>query len=139
MAITAAAGSKTGASTLALYSVDDRRLICARVHTARSFWERLVGLIGRTQLDQDEALLLSGNSVHMLFMRFPIDCLFLGPRAADGTQRVVGLRAALQPWTGIGWQWGAREVVELPAGTLARGDLQAGDVVRLEAVAAGGQ
>lgn len=117
---------------LAMRGADDGRLLCAHVRVAESFWSRLVGLIGRRGLEPDEGLLLAGRSVHMLFMRFPIDCLFLGRRASDGTRQVVGLRSRLQPWTGVAWQRGAVAVVELPAGALERSGAQRGDVVRLE-------
>ena len=121
---------------LAIRATDDGRVLCPRVRVARSFWARLVGLIGRRSLEPDEGLLMSGSSVHMLFMRFPIDCLFLGRRAADGTRPVVGLRSGLRPWTGLAWQRGASLVIELPVGVLQRSAVQRGDVVRLEDVAA---
>ena len=117
-----------------LRGVEDGRLVCARVRRAGSFGARLIGLIGRSRLDPDEGLYLPGtNGVHMLFMRFAIDCLFLSRPAPDGSQRVVGLRSRLRPWTGAVWHVpGAAGVVELPAGTLDASGLQRGDVVRFE-------
>ena len=54
----------------------------------------------------------------MLFMRFPIDAVFLARPGADGGRRVVAVRPALRPWTGVVW-WarGADGCLELPAGT----------------------
>ena len=117
----------------ALKAVEDGRPICSRVVRAESFAGRLVGLIGRRSLDADEGLYLPRtNGVHMLFMRFPIDCLFLGPPAPDGTQRVVGIRRGLRPWTGIVWHVrGAAGVVELAAGAVDACGVQPDDVVRL--------
>ena len=116
-----------------LNAVEDGRPICRRFVRADSFADRLVGLIGRPSLDADEGLYLPGtNGVHMLFMRFAIDCLFLSPPAADGTQRVVGIRRRLRPWTGVVWRVpGAAGVLELPAGAIDACGVQRDDVVRL--------
>ena len=107
-----------------------------RVAVAGSFMARFRGLMGRAALGPDEGLFLPGtNSIHMLFMRFPIDCLFLGAPRPDGTREIVGTREGLAPWRGVVW-WvrGARGAVEVPAGTLAVTGLRRGDYVRLEPV-----
>jgi uncharacterized membrane protein (UPF0127 family) len=118
----------------ALRAVDDGRTICRRVRWAGSFGGRFVGLMGRSTLADDEGLYLPGtNGVHMFFMRFPIDCLFLSRPAPDGTQRVVGVRSRLMPWRGVVWRVpGAAGVVELPSGTLANSGIQHGDIVRFD-------
>lgn len=120
----------------ALRGADDGRVIASRVQRATSFGGRFMGLMGRRSLSSDEALYLPGTSgIHMLFMRFPIDCLFLSRPAADGSQRVVGVRSGLRPWTGVVWHVsGAAGVVEMPAGTLEARGVQVGDVVRMDAV-----
>jgi hypothetical protein len=66
------------------------------------------------------------GSVHMFFMRFPIDVVFL-----DRDRRVVGVRHGLRPWRVAG----ARRAVaalELPAGAAAAAGLERGDVLALE-------
>jgi uncharacterized membrane protein (UPF0127 family) len=71
----------------------------------------------------------------MLFMGYPIDCLFLGPEATDGTRAVVGLRPALPPWRGVVWYVrGANATAELPVGTLATQRLTLGERLRLEPI-----
>ena len=41
----------------------------------------MVGLMGRERLDPGDGLYIDSNSIHMLFMRFPIDRLVpLRPR-----------------------------------------------------------
>lgn len=53
------------------------------------------------------------NSIHMFFMRFPIDAVFL-----DRQGRVKRVLRELKPWRVSPLVFGARTVVELPAGTV---------------------
>ena len=96
---------------------------------------KFMGLMGRDPLPAGSGLWLpESNGIHMMFMRFPIDALFLGKPEAGGARRVVGLRRALRPWTGIVWYVrGAHGVVELPVGTVDSAGVETGDLVRLEA------
>jgi len=99
-----------------------------------SFWARFRGLMGRTPLPQGAGLWLPGSpSIHMLFMRFPIDCVFLGAEGSDGSRRVVGLRRALRPWTGVVW-WvrGGAGVIELPVGAIDASGTEMGDAVTID-------
>jgi len=91
--------------------------------------------MGRTELAPGAGLWLPGtNGIHMLFMRFPIDCVFLGRPGPDGGRRVVGLRRALPPWRGVVWfVRGAHGVLELPAGTIDASGTELGDSVLIEA------
>lgn len=106
--------------------------LAGKVTLAHSFWGRFRGLMGRAPLAADEALYLPVNSIHMLFMRFPIDALFLDAADAAGVQRVVAARPGLRPWTGLVMPVRhAAGVVELPAGAIERVGLMVGDAVRL--------
>ena len=91
-------------------------------------WARGLGLMGRRALAEDEGLYLPGtNSIHMLFMRFPIDCVFVGAEDADGSREVVGIREQLAPWRGVVW-WvrGAKGALELPAGAINKTGIKVG-------------
>ena len=110
------------------------RLIAEPLELGESFWARFRGLMGRASLADGAGLWLPGSpSIHMLFMRFPIDCVFLGPAGADGTRTVVGLRRALRPWTGVVW-WvrGGAGVIELPVGAVDASGTAIGDVIAIE-------
>ena len=63
----------------------------------------------------------------MWFMRFPIDAVWV-----DRSRRVVGVREQLRPWLFAASARGAEEVIELPAGTIARTGTQAGDELQYE-------
>jgi uncharacterized protein len=125
--------ARASAHVLTLRRVDPDQVIADRVTVAGSYWDRLRGLMGRASLVEGEGLFLPGTTgVHMLFMRFPIDCLFVG-EARDGIRTVLAVRPNLQPWRGVVWHVrGARGVVELPVGTLDAHGVNVGDRVHLE-------
>ena len=104
------------------------------VETAGSLWRRFMGLMGRRELPAGAALWLPGdNGIHMFFMRFPIDAIFLGQAGADGARPVVSVHRGLRPWTGIvPLVRGAAGVLELPVGSIDASGTVAGDTVRLD-------
>jgi uncharacterized membrane protein (UPF0127 family) len=108
------------------------------LETAGDFWARFMGLMGRPSLGEGGGLWIPGaNGIHMMFMRFPIDAVFLGRPSPDGARPVVAIREALPAWTGlVPLVRGADGVLELPAGTVARTSTALGDLVRLETAAA---
>ena len=107
-------------------------VLAAPLELATSFWARFMGLMGRRPLPPGAGLWIAGtNGIHMFFMRFAIDAVFLG-RPSGGTRRVVGLRRGLRPWTGlVPLVRGADGVLELPVGTIDATGTQLGDEVAL--------
>ena len=104
--------------------------LASRAQMARSLRDRLVGLLGRSVLDEGEGLiLLTCRSIHTIGMRFAIDAVFV-----DGRWQVVHICNALPPWRMSPIVWRASAVVELPAGTVGRTHLAVGDRVVLEPV-----
>jgi uncharacterized membrane protein (UPF0127 family) len=117
-----------------LRRLGDDAILSESLTMGTSFGRRFMGLMGRAALEPGEGLFLPDTSIHMMFMRFAIDALFLGPEAPDGSRTVVGTREHLPPWRGIVFPVrGARGVVELAAGTLAANAVRAGDRVAIEA------
>jgi uncharacterized membrane protein (UPF0127 family) len=100
---------------------DDGTVVCERCLLAETPLARMRGLLGRSSLPAGEGLLLRpAASIHMAFMRFPIDAVFL-----DSADRVVKVVADLQPWRLAACR-GARAVLELPAGEASRRGLVPG-------------
>jgi hypothetical protein len=108
-------------------------VLADRVEFAGSLWGRFKGLMGRRSLGARSALWLPGtNGIHMFFMRFPIDAVFLGRPGPDGTRPVLSVHRGLRPWTGmVLLVRGAAGVLELPTGSIDASATVRGDAVRL--------
>ncbi len=108
-------------------------ILAERLERATSLWARFRGLMGRRALAPGHGLWLAGtNGIHMLFMRFPIDAVFLGREGPDGARPVLAVRRGLPPWIGIvPLVRGAAGVLELPVGAIDASDTALGDRVRV--------
>jgi uncharacterized membrane protein (UPF0127 family) len=96
-----------------------------RVAVADRWWLRLRGLLGRTELGQGEGLLLRPcKAIHMAGMAFPLDVGFL-----DAEGRLIAMYPDLPPRGRTRWHLGARQALELPAGTFAATGSDLGDVL----------
>ena len=101
------------------------RLIVTSLLMADTFWLRLKGLLGTKEMLEGQGLLLRPcNCVHTCGMRYAIDVLFL-----DSDGRILKLVQELKPWRSA-CCWTAAAVLELPAGTVQRQELQIGQQLR---------
>ena len=100
--------------------------LAEELEVATSLFALTAGLMFRRTLEPGRGLWLNPcNGIHMMFMRFPIDAVFL-----DSKERVRSVYRKLPRWYGVVWfVWGARSVLELPSGSTADIDLQRGDQV----------
>lgn len=104
-------------------------VLATHVEVARSHLQRMRGLLGRSGLEPGTGMLFEGTgSIHMWFMRFPIDVLYL-----DRNARVVKVVHTLAPWR-FSAARGAKTTIELAPGSLRAFDLDPGDLVRIEPV-----
>jgi uncharacterized membrane protein (UPF0127 family) len=90
--------------------------------------------MGRPPLPAGDGLFLTGtNGIHMFFMRFPIDAVFVGKAGADGSRRVLSVHRGVRPWVGVvPLVRGADGVLELPVGAIDASATAPGDTLRLE-------
>ena len=89
---------------------------------ADSFMERLTGLMFQKKLPQGTGLLLAPcNSVHMCFMRFAIDVIYV-----DENFTVLKVVKDLKPWTGLSICRKAWATLEMAAGEAKRCELVSG-------------
>lgn len=101
-----------------------------RCRVARSLRDRTVGLLGTVDLPTGEGVWIERSpSIHMFFMRYPIDAVFV-----DRDGRVVRIVERLGPWRIVAWVRGARDCLELPAGSARAAGIQIGDELALEPI-----
>jgi uncharacterized protein len=101
--------------------LEDGRVVCERCLIAETAFSRMRGLLGRRDLPAGEGILLRpASSVHMAFMRFAIDVVFLD---REGT--VLKIAHELAPWKLAGAR-SAKAAVELAAGEAARRGIEVG-------------
>lgn len=107
------------------------QVLATEVKLAESVLARARGLMFRSSLPEEHALVMEMGSglfgrpgrqaVHMLFVRFPIDVVWL---VGSEVQRVARMR----PWRSLA-SARADRILELPAG--AASDVEPGDTVRV--------
>jgi uncharacterized membrane protein (UPF0127 family) len=102
------------------------KVLAEDLESATSLIALTAGLMFRRTLEPGRGLwLYPCNGIHMMFMNFPIDAVFL-----DSRERVRKVYRRLPRWWGVVWfVWGARSVLELPAGSTADVNLERGDQV----------
>jgi uncharacterized protein len=109
-------------------------VLAATVEVGDSLWAKFMGLMGRPSLAPGSALWLpDSNGIHMMFMRFPIDAVFLGrPTGEGGARPVVALYRALPAWTGlVPLVRGAHGVLELTPGAVDASHTETGDLIEI--------
>ena len=125
-------------ATMRARNVSRDTSLADHLEVADGLWARFMGLMGRPALDAGAGLWLHGtNGIHMMFMRFAIDAVFLGKPdpARDDARPVMSVHRGLRTWIGlVPFVRGANSVLELPVGTIARSGTAVGDLVALEPV-----
>jgi uncharacterized membrane protein (UPF0127 family) len=110
--------------------------LASNVEVADSLWAKFKGLMGRASLGPEAGLWLpDSNGIHMMFMRFPIDAVFVGRAAGDAGARarpVVAMYRGLRAWTGlVPYVRGAHGVLELPVGAIDASGTDVGDLIEI--------
>lgn len=108
------------------------KVLANRVKLADTFWRRFRGLMFRRRFPRGSAMLFKlfkpgRYGIHMFFVRFPIDLLYLNSRFV-----VVELREGLKPWHMHRPKAIANYLVELPASTVSRLKVKIGHKIALQ-------
>lgn len=104
------------------------KALAEQLEVARNYFARAFGLMFRRSLEPGHGMwIVPCNGITMLFMRFPIDAVFL-----DRQERVKKVYTKLPPWWGTVWLvLGAHSVLELPSGSTADLGLMPGDQINI--------
>ena len=85
-------------------NVSRSAVLAEHLEVAEGLWGKFKGLMGRAGLETGAGLWLPGeNGIHMMFMRFPIDAVFVGrpdPGHA-GARPVRSVHPGLRTWIGL--------------------------------------
>jgi uncharacterized membrane protein (UPF0127 family) len=109
-------------------------VLCARLENAGGIGGQSRGLLGRDGLEPGTGMIFDNQRLmpfmwmHMFFMRFAIDIVFIGR-----DNRVIKIDRRLKPWRVSSMVFGARRALELPAGAAEQSSTQVGDQIAFEA------
>ncbi|NLP50794.1 DUF192 domain-containing protein [Bacillus sp. RO1] len=92
-----------------------------QIKRADTFAKRFIGLMFRRSIHNSGLLLSPCNSVHMFFMRFPIDVVFV-----DQVGRIIFCIKELKPWRVSPIVKNSYYVLEMPCGSIERFNLHEG-------------
>jgi len=106
---------------------DNGILIADNGRAADTFWRRFRGLLGRSEYEHGEALLIKPcSSVHTVGMKFAIDVLFVSAQ-----NEIVHIIEAMPAYRFSPWIKNASYVVELPAGRVASCEVKIGHTLSI--------
>lgn len=70
-----------------------------RLEVMDTFWKRFMGLMGRPDIPIGEAALFRKcSSIHMFFMKIPLDVIWYGAAMPDGRVPVLSVARGINPW-----------------------------------------
>jgi uncharacterized membrane protein (UPF0127 family) len=100
-------------------------MIATNIEFARSTFRHASGLMFRKSIEYDHSMIFilkkpSHVSIHMLFVFFPIDVLFLNEE-----KKIMGL-SRLRPWIGYKAMEDIKYIIEMKAKTIEKFHLCAG-------------
>jgi uncharacterized membrane protein (UPF0127 family) len=108
-------------------------VLCERLESAGGLGGKGRGLLGRDGLEPGTGMIFENGRftpfmwMHMFFMRFAIDIVFIGRR-----NTVIQINRQLKPWRLSSVVFGARRALELPSGAAEASSTQVGDQIAFE-------
>lgn len=119
-------------SSISVQSLKTQRVIADKCLVRVRFFDRLRGLIGTRVFEQGQGMYFpSCKSITMWFMSIPIDVVFVKKiRSQNGKEiaAVTSLHSNVKAWRFFPTSdFGADDVFELPAGTIALHKLEVGE------------
>ena len=112
-----------------IINMNKKTVISRKPFYAVSFFARGRGMIWRTFEDFDAMVFRGCSSIHMLFMRMPLDVIYL-----DIDNKICKLSENLKPWCFFDGARKARAVIELPVGSIRKSQCEVGDYCDLDAI-----
>lgn len=112
---------------MVIKNVTRKNILANKCEMAATFFSRFKGLQLRKDLPEGGGLLIAPcNSIHMFFMRFAIDAVFI-----DINNKIVYIEKGIKPWRVSKIVKNARSVLELPSGTVSATGSEPGDLLEI--------
>jgi uncharacterized protein len=100
-------------------------VIAENGRVADTVLSRLVGLLNQRSISPEEALVITEcRSIHMFFMRFSIDVIFV-----DRKNKVVGLVQKIRPFRMSPYFFRAQKAIEIFPGGIKKSQTMVGDEI----------
>jgi len=95
-------------------NISKNKILADDLLVADSFFKRFIGLMFKKELSLGRGLHITPcNSIHMCFMNFPLDIIFL-----NRNNEIVSIIEGIKPWKFTNIIPHAYSVLELPEGTI---------------------
>jgi len=106
-------------------------MIATNIEFARTTFRHVLGLMFKKSIPYDHSMIFilkkpSTVSIHMLFVFFPIDVIFLNKE-----KKIMGL-SRLRPWIGYKAMEDIKYIIEMKAGTIETFHLCAGGQIEFD-------
>ena len=100
--------------------------ICNKAELANNYFSRLMGLMFRKSLGNDECLAFyNAPSIHTCFMRFPLDLVFI-----DKDKKVIKICEGIKPWRFV-ISRGSYLTLEFSPNKISTENIELGDILEL--------
>lgn len=104
----------------------NEKIVADKVKVADTVISRFIGLLNRKSFEEGEGLLIVPcNSIHSFGMKFSFDAVFL-----DKSNKVRFVIKNMHPWKVSPVIFNVNQVLELPAGTIERAEINIGDTLK---------
>jgi uncharacterized membrane protein (UPF0127 family) len=108
-----------------LINKKNNKILASKIKVANNFFSRSKGLLGRTKMEDEEALhIIPCSSIHSFFMKFNFDAVFL-----DKSNKVIHIIENMPAWRTSKICLLGHSVIELPAGVIKNTETSVGDVL----------
>lgn len=104
-----------------LFDATGKSIGTYKLEVMDTFWKRFMGLMGRDDVPiGNAALFRKCSSIHMFFMKVPLDVIWYGMAVPDGRVPVLSVARALKPWQIAFGPRRTQGCLEVAAGTVPK-------------------
>ena len=104
------------------------KIICSKELAAKSFLQRLTGLLTRKFSDALDGIVFENcNAIHTFGMTFDIDVIFF-----DKDNKIIKVCSGVKPWKVVSCGVKKCSVIELPAGKTALSECKIADIIEFQ-------